>query len=612
MTDNKYLADIYEYCEIKNNNYIINFLFNTDNDCTNIFKKLFYELFNSIICLYCKKNFDDKIKDWTQCNHIHYSDISDIKNSFKCECKTPNVKINEDDFIKNVIPFIYGYGVYSSPIVSFTDKQLTPVDLKFAFKNACYYGYLSVAKIIYNNTKKVNKGHDIHYIHSMLLDVSEVFKIVCRINNFQIAEWIISICKDFNTSYLFNIRLVKFCLTPFTTEYENNYVLKIIKWIYNKDSGTCLNDYHTLFDNKRQYNAEHNQSMINKLFNNYVYNYMFENAEWLYKNIDDISLGHSIYYSVIYGDFYKKIYFLHKLDKYCYYKIDRHIFYDMFCYIAQTEKYDIFEYFYNLCLNEIDITRITLLNSYQPTLDEPTLDEAQNMHTDLTELNKYIIGNENEYFFNNEICLHVETIFDIACTKGTLQMAQLIYNLTKQACKLIHVTGIFSTVCKLGKMDMVLWLQSLYPENLLITESKIVIRKKKNIDRKTWLIKYKIIVFGQIYNSMIISELPKPLEKCSICLDNDSNIYTKCKHMFCKTCLFEWCKDNSSCPYCRYDLCFEELTFLKKNIEVPDLIMDDNIMYNDSSDLDSDFDLDEYENFQKHPYRHYLDESEDE
>lgn len=71
----------------------------------------------------------------------------------------------------------------------------------------------------------------------------------------------------------------------------------------------------------------------------------------------------------------------------------------MFCYIAQTEKYDIFEYFYNLCLNEIDITRITLLNSYQPTLDEPTLDEAQNMHTDLTVLNEYIIGNENESFF---------------------------------------------------------------------------------------------------------------------------------------------------------------------------------------------------------------------
>ena len=51
---------------------------------------------------------------------------------------------------------------------------------------------------------------------------------------------------------------------------------------------------------------------------------------------------------------------------------------------------------------------------------------------------------------------------------------------------------------------------------------------------------------------------------------------------------------------------------VKKNIEVPDLIMDDNIMYDDSSDIDSDFYLDEYENFKKYPYRHYLDESEDE
>ena len=158
--DNKYLEDIIEYCKVKNNNYMINFLFNSDNDYssniyihTNIFKTLFDELFNSIICLDCKKNFDNKIKDWTQHNYIRYSEL---KNSFKCECKTPNVKITEDDFIKHVIPFIYGYGIYSSPVISFTDKQLSQVDLRFAFENACHYGYLSVAKIIYNNTKKVN------------------------------------------------------------------------------------------------------------------------------------------------------------------------------------------------------------------------------------------------------------------------------------------------------------------------------------------------------------------------------------------------------------------------------------------------------------------------
>ena len=53
---------------------------------------------------------------------------------------------------------------------------------------------------------------------------------------------------------------------------------------------------------------------------------------------------------------------------------------------------------------------------------------------------------------------------------------------------------------------------------------------------------------------------------CSICLSklqkyNKKHVFLPCNHCFHKDCIFEWLKDNNTCPNCNYDL----REYLKKN-----------------------------------------------
>ena len=50
---------------------------------------------------------------------------------------------------------------------------------------------------------------------------------------------------------------------------------------------------------------------------------------------------------------------------------------------------------------------------------------------------------------------------------------------------------------------------------------------------------------------------------CSICLnskekkeenDDETIVYTPCKHLFHRLCIQNWAKVNSKCPDCRHDL----------------------------------------------------------
>lgn len=46
-------------------------------------------------------------------------------------------------------------------------------------------------------------------------------------------------------------------------------------------------------------------------------------------------------------------------------------------------------------------------------------------------------------------------------------------------------------------------------------------------------------------------------ESCTICLDTNvkkRKYKTKCDHIYCKTCLFQWLEKHSKCPICRSNL----------------------------------------------------------
>lgn len=46
---------------------------------------------------------------------------------------------------------------------------------------------------------------------------------------------------------------------------------------------------------------------------------------------------------------------------------------------------------------------------------------------------------------------------------------------------------------------------------------------------------------------------PVTVEKqiCSICMDNNSNIITKCEHQYCDICIKKWLNKDNTCPCCR-------------------------------------------------------------
>ena len=58
----------------------------------------------------------------------------------------------------------------------------------------------------------------------------------------------------------------------------------------------------------------------------------------------------------------------------------------------------------------------------------------------------------------------------------------------------------------------------------------------------------------------------KNIVECSICLDNNSNIITKCGHQYCKECFEIWYNKYNNvitCPYCRNNLSRENIYKLK-------------------------------------------------
>ena len=59
----------------------------------------------------------------------------------------------------------------------------------------------------------------------------------------------------------------------------------------------------------------------------------------------------------------------------------------------------------------------------------------------------------------------------------------------------------------------------------------------------------KSIFFNNFY------KIRMSLNQCQICLENiNEKYFTKCNHIFCKSCITKWLLKNNSCPTCRHIL----------------------------------------------------------
>lgn len=53
---------------------------------------------------------------------------------------------------------------------------------------------------------------------------------------------------------------------------------------------------------------------------------------------------------------------------------------------------------------------------------------------------------------------------------------------------------------------------------------------------------------------------------CSICLTNKSTIITICNHQYCINCINKWLLLKDNCPYCRRELCNDDIFKIEKFI----------------------------------------------
>jgi hypothetical protein len=90
---------------------------------------------------------------------------------------------------------------------------------------------------------------------------------------------------------------------------------------------------------------------------------------------------------------------------------------------------------------------------------------------------------------------------------------------------------------------MLRWLHELYPDRY-----DLVINRRGEI--RYWNIRNLLSIIG----TLCIDQ--SEVETCSICYCADSEVITvPCKHMYCGSCIQRWYNTNTSCPFCRTNIC---------------------------------------------------------
>jgi hypothetical protein len=77
------------------------------------------------------------------------------------------------------------------------------------------------------------------------------------------------------------------------------------------------------------------------------------------------------------------------------------------------------------------------------------------------------------------------------------------------------------------------------------------------------IVEYSIDFNIEDLNKIHVSEIDNEITQCIICHDEKSNLYTKCGHMYCDSCLLSWLSKNQTCPYCRQPITTRNVCLIK-------------------------------------------------
>ena len=362
------------------------------------------------------------------------------------------------------------------------------------------------------------KAQYLHKINPLVL-YSNAFNITCNNGNYEIFKWLINLYENPINDKLFNDMCIK------------GYYL-IVKYIYLNykehaivtnqlfEMVCCSGNYKMV---KFLYGIQKIQ-ITNELFNKICVKGYYYIVEFMLKNNKDIIISNIVFNKVCYGGYLKTLKIL------MYYNKNLHMFRDTIDKVA-----------YGLHLKTLKWLLIISPQSVRY-------------------LNIYLVLNEllksNHMRFNKKKCCKMYCYL-LSLNNGMIYSDEYAFLLT---CKFNNYYGMrklikknpllnisfnddyaFKTACEYNFVKIALFLS-----NLNSFEYRIY--NKEKMSKFSWnTISYKIVKNINIRKNIKLEQN----EKCYICYDDKSDVYTLCKHFYCKYCIIEWLDISNKCPYCR-------------------------------------------------------------
>lgn len=439
--------------------------------------------------------------------------------------------------------------------------------------------------------------------------ISDIFSSACYHNKIKTLEWLYSsnilhihnkphyllIQEGFDAGFKYgNLSIIKFLYEkePFIEQYLRCNQPEIIN-----NALSCDNICQYI-----PYNKQGKVDVLNWLVekgNNVLYEIFVKNEDLVFKYMQDIC---KMYNFEMLDWFFESniqlnnIYMANKLFQYLCGQTNLEVIQEYLCLCDRKLIYidsslDNYNSFYNACVeNNFEIvkylydTEEPIRNSFDCSNENWELglrsfiDTCEVAHIDIIEWMLEVEPNIKNTWEYEDYAFHD------ACIEGHLNVIELLYK-HKPEINLQHDDDCFFQLsCKNGNTHIARWLLRKCPTIDITAKDHKAFRnacRNNHIHTANWfkLIRpdvYNVVVeneneddeyissFAIIRTLSIKKEINKydtSVENCPICYEKETNIITKCYHMFCIDCLQTHLNRNTnSCPLCRKENVDVELT----------------------------------------------------
>ncbi len=500
------------------------------------------------------------------CYLFEYMNDQDKKQGLEIACKKAHVNSKKMNY-ENVQYLL-------------SKMYIEDIDILSLFKNSFTYIHnVDVAKYLLT----LKPDMDL----SFLLDGALFRRMISNPTAFENAKWIYSLCPEMDI-YGKDVKsfLVNLC---------KNCTLEIVQYVYslkpfmvdnNIFESICMINKLDIIE--YLYSINQNLMVSNEVFNKLCRSKIYlTTAQFLYsKNpelkVEFVSFKNAFEYS--YLESVKYMYMIQpniidnilSFDDIYNMKMSKHLKVNMYMmkwlYSVKPNIIVSQSFFEYVCkMYELDdIQWVYLLNP--SVLITHSLYEYTYFYKNL-EVSKWLKSMHEELKVSNES-------FSNLCT---LSINQTNFEKIKYICSTqsdIEVfDDIFEKICmsysveKMVLTNVVSYFLGIKPELIEKTNAFLNACTNRNLDLvklfcrlKPDLYEYKIVNSEIIpYIHYVMKEkCVSKIEQCSICLDIESSIITKCDHQYCKNCITEWFQVNRNCPYCRNDLCEKDMFLITK------------------------------------------------